>query len=327
LTTIQKFPITDRKEWLHLRSADVTGSEVGALFDVHRYLTPAKLYARKSGAMPEDEVEGGPVKRGVRLESFVASQVMEMRKEDWASLSPGGSYYRDVEHRLGGTPDYLIRTKSDEVGILEIKTVGHSDFLKIWRGGDPEGEIIPEPWQLLQTLTYMYLTGASFGKIAVLPVGEWEPMDIHLVDIPRREDTIASVLARTDEFWSDVDDGIMPQFNFERDMATIKALYANVKKGSMVDLRGDNEFREMLQWHQKYANDEKVSHERKEVMAANIRARMGEYEAANADGFDVSLKQQTRKAYEVKESTFRVLRIKGHKGSSSQVPGSNAETS
>jgi predicted phage-related endonuclease len=323
---ITKFPIGDRQQWLGLRRNDVTGSEVGALFGVHRYLTPAKLYALKSGNMPEDDIGGGPVTRGVRLESFVASQVA-IANPNW-SIAKNDGYYRDVENRIGGTPDYFIRSVSidgsqqiSNDGILEVKTVGRSDFLRVWKGGDPEGEIIPEPWQLMQAMTYMYLTGAAFAKVAVLPVGEWEPMDVHVIDVPRRDDTIAAIIGKINEFWNDVDEGIMPDFDFEKDIDVIKSIYANVRPGSYINYRGDNEFREMLQWHQKYADEEKFAKERKEVIAANIRARMGEYESATTDGWDVTLKEQTRKEHITKASTFRVLRLKQHNATQKRIEG------
>src|SRR5882762_1742593 len=324
VVTIQKFLITDRQQWHDLRKDDVTGSEVGALFDVHRYLTPAKLYALKSGAMAEEEKTGGPIDRGVNLESFVASQVAAKHPE-W-SIAKATHYYRDVEHRLGGTPDYAIADRdptSDNAGhgVLEIKTVGRSDFIRIWRGGDPEGEIIPEPWQLLQIMTYIYLTGAAYGKVAVLPVGEWEPMKVHVVDVPRSDAAIAKIIEHTDRFWGDIDEGIEPKFNFEKDMDVIKAIYANAKPGSTIDYRGDQEFAELLAWHAKYGDEEKFANERKEAVAANIRSRMGEYEVALADGWSVSLKEQHRKEFVSKATCFRVLRAKQHGAKQRKIEG------
>ena len=319
---IQKFPIDDRQQWLDLRKNDVTGSEVGALFDVHRYLTPAKLYALKSGAIVEEEKTDGVMSRGVKLESFVASEVAA-KNPSW-SIAKATHYYRDVEHRLGGTPDFIFFDKeSDSIGkgVLEIKTVGRSDFIRIWRGGDPEGLIVPEPWQLLQIMTYIYLTGAAYGKVAVLPVGEWDPMEVHIVDVDRNDDAIAQIIARTNRFWEDIDEGIEPKFNFEKDMDVIKAMYANVKPGSTIDYRGDQEFTELLAFHAKYSDEEKFAKERKEAMAANIRARIGEFEVALADGWDVSLKEQHRKEFVSKASSFRVLRAKQHGAKQRRIEG------
>src|SRR5258706_16077675 len=113
-----------------MRKNDVTGSEVGALFDVHRYLTPAKLYALKSGAYAEEDQPDNVKSRGVKLESFVASEV-ELKNPNW-SIAKADKYYRDVDHRLGGTPDYLVKEVTDGIsqqrrnGILEIKTIGRS---------------------------------------------------------------------------------------------------------------------------------------------------------------------------------------------------------
>jgi predicted phage-related endonuclease len=320
--TIQRFPVADRQQWLDLRKNDVTGSEVGALFDVHRYLTPAKLYTLKSGGMVEEQKADAVISRGVKLESFVASEVAAKHPE--LSIAKGVNYYRDTKNRIGGTPDYIFFDKeSDSIGkgVLEIKTVGRSDFIRIWRGGDPEGEIIPEPWQLLQLMTYVYLTDAKFGKFAVLPVGEWEPMEVHVVDVPRNNDVIDQIIVRTRRFWDDINEGIEPKFNFEKDAEVIKAMYANVRPGSTVDYRGDEEFRDTVALYNQFSEQEKQYKERKEVMAAKIRVQMGEYEVALADGWDVSLKEQHRKEFISKATSFRVLRAKQHGAKQRQIEG------
>jgi len=309
---IKQFPNPSRGEWLALRRHDVCGSEIGALFGLHRYLTPAQLYAEKIGALGDGDTTDGVKTRGVRLESFVADQVCTLNS-NW-NVGKNMEYYRDDKHRLGGTPDYfIIEGNERRFGVLEIKTVGMRDFIDIWRGGDPAGEIIPEPWQMLQVEQYMHLTGASFGKIAVLPVSEWSPMDVHIVDIPRRDDIIEKIIARADRFWEDVKQGIPPEFDYGKDMAVIKAMFFTATPGKAIDLRGDAEFVDLLELREQYKQEIRDNETLLTDIDARIRARLGDCESAVSDGWTATLKNQHRAAYSVEAADFRVLRTKRSK--------------
>lgn len=306
--TITRHAIENREQWLDLRRKDVTGSEVGALFGVHRYLTPAALYAEKIGALPDDKVTTGPMSRGVKLEGFVATQ-LEDRHSGWKIIK-ADQYFRDGMHHIGGTPDcYLWDKVGEQHKILEIKTVGASDFRAIWKNGDPEAEPVPEPWQILQCLTYQYLTGARGGIIAVMVVGEWEPMDIYEIEVPYNEALIYAILQRVDRFWLDVHAGVAPAFDFTQDLPVVKALYASAVPGHQIDLRGDDEMQRLLDLREQakatIGNLEKSVQE----YDARIRTKIGDAESALVTGWkSVTLKNQHRHGYTVAATDFRVLR-------------------
>lgn len=314
MSDITRIPITDdRDAWLAERRKDVTGSEIGALFGVHRYLTPAQLYAEKIGALPDDKQLTGPLVRGVKLESFVAEEIGR-RHPEW-QVYKATNYYRDKKHRVGGTPDYLVNcgpiTNRNPHRVLEIKTVGASDFLNIWRGGDPEGEICPEPWQIMQCLTYQHLTGWQGGIIAVMVVGEWAPLEIHEIQVPRNDKLIDRMLNRVGDFWEAVDGGHVPEFDYSRDMATIKALYASAIPGTNLDLTWDTELPILLHEREGLKTREREAKRELEEVEARIRAKIGDAESVTAaGGWEITLKNQHRAGYTVAPCDFRVLRAK-----------------
>lgn len=324
MNAIVRIPVTDdRDAWLAERRHDVTGSEIGALFGCHRYLTPAKLHAQKIGALADDIPASGPMARGVKLESFVAAQIM-LRHPEWL-VTKANDYYRDADNRVGGTPDYLIQKPASEAEdpegkkrfgrwktntVLEIKTVGASDFKAIWRDGDPDGEILPEPWQIMQCLTYQHLTGAENGLIAVMVVGEWAPLEIHEIEVPRNDKLIAKMLDRVGAFWEAVDLGVPPEFDYDRDMAVIKALYGSAEAGRKLDLSWDGELPLLLDRREGLKGRAKDIECELTNVEARIRAKIGDAETVVADGWEATLKNQHRKAYSVEAADFRVLRAK-----------------
>lgn len=313
--TIIRLPANDPETWLANRREDVTGSQVGALLVNHRYLTPAKLYAEKIGALPDDGPKNaGPKTRGQRLEKLVAEMVAE-KHPDW-QIHKATDYYRDKEIKLGGTPDYFIwDSRTQRSRVLEIKTVGASDFRSIWRGGDPEAKPIPEAWQILQCLTYQYLTGFRGGMIAVMPVGEWEPLDVYEIDVPYNEKVIERIKEKVLEFWTNIARGTVPEFNYTRDAAVIKALYASADPDlPTLDLSADPEAHILLTRLETLRAQRKVTEDAEEETKARIHAKIGDAEAAFVPGFEyVTLRNQCRREHVVKEANFRVLRMKREK--------------
>lgn len=313
---IIRIPNNDQATWLANRREDVTGSQVGALFDLHRYLTPAKLYAEKIGALPADDGKNaGPKTRGQRLEKLVAEMVQEKHPE-W-EVYKATDYYRDTEIHLGGTPDYFIsRHRTGEPNMpLEIKTCGASDFRSIWKGGDPEAEPIPEAWQILQNLTYQYLTGFHGGMIAVMPVGEWEPLDVHEIDVPWNPQVVEKIKDKVLQFWTDIARGERPEFNYSRDADVIKALYASADSSlPPVDLTRDPEISALVTRLETLRRSAKVTKEAEEETAARIRVKIGDAEAAIVPGFEyVTAKSTYNKGYTVAPFSFRSIRMKRSK--------------
>lgn len=305
--TIKVFSSLDRKMWFAMRHRDVTGSEAAALIGLHRYLTPAQLYADKIGPNREEDNQDAVKTRGARLEPFVAGVYQERHPE--TTIWKPDTYYRDVEARLGGTPDYLIK---DE-GVLEIKTVGQRDFVDIWQGGDPNADPVPELWQLIQCQVYMHLTNTKYAKIAVLPVGDWSPMDVIEIDVPRNQKVIDRILQECKEFWQNLEKGIVPAFDYARDHDAIKAIYPDTREGKTLDFRHDEALAKAVATLEEAKEAKRKAEKTIEQMDGYVRAQLRDAEQAIIPGGLLTLRTTHRKGFTVDASSYRTLRFKKDK--------------
>ena len=79
------------------------------------------------------------------------------------------------------------------------------------------------------------------------------------------------------------------------------------------DFSVDPEFQVKLDWMKKFVKEEiKPLEGRLSETEAKLKALLGTNESAEAPGIYVSWKEQTRKAYAVAETKFRVLRVKAY---------------
>jgi predicted phage-related endonuclease len=298
---IEEIPITSPEQWQALRAKDVTASVVAALFGVHPYLTIGQLYAQKKQLMLAT-VSNAAMRRGNRLENLVAQEVAE-KHPTWV-INKATSYFRDPDLRLGATPDFFINPDSeDQRGILQVKTAGQSVFKRHWREGPPL-------WILLQVATEMHLTGAQWGMVAVMPVGEWSDFSVETYHVERHQGVIDRIIQATKMFWHAFDHDAVPTIDYERDNELISLLYPAETPGKTLDLSYDNRMRELLIQRQHACAALKVTEEMRDTLETEIKAKIGDAERVLVPGWNVTLKLQHRKAYTVKETSFRRLNIK-----------------
>lgn len=302
--TVERIPIVDRDSWLAMRRQDVTASTVAALFgELHPYQTIASLHAEKSGLdLPGPDPESSVIRRGNALETVVAAEVGKQRPE-WRIVK-NNEYLRDPHARLGATPDFWIEGDPRGRGILECKTVGHSQFKKKWLVGETP---TPPLWIILQTLTGAMLGDAAFAAIGVLIVGDYV-FDAHVIEISRHAATEHKIRIATKYFWEALEAGQMPELDYERDADFVRLMYPHTAEGKVADLRGDNRIIELLENRELQASIEKEAKTRRAEAETELRSKIGNAEIAMVDGWRVSLKSQTIQAHNVRESNFRVLR-------------------
>src|SRR5688572_26475772 len=82
MSTIERWKITDRAEWLQRRRKNINGSEVAALFGVNPFMTNLALYAEKAGLADMAPPDSAVMRRGRIMEPAVAAGVME-EKPEW----------------------------------------------------------------------------------------------------------------------------------------------------------------------------------------------------------------------------------------------------
>ena len=305
--TIDKIPASDRATWLSLRGQDVTASVAGALFGVHEYMTPFQLWALKAGRITDDPEETPAMRRGTLLEP-VAVELLREAHPDWSMIhntGPDRVYYRDPAARIGATPDLRVHDPVRGYGLVQIKTVEQGAFRRKWAAGG-DGVIEPPLWIAVQALLEAHLTGADWVGVAALVCGYG--LDLHEVRIPQNEGVVKRLYERTAEFWTMVGDGIEPSPDFARDGDTLDRLYAR-DTGTEIDLSGNERIAARVEERAEHKRLIKTHTALVKEIDAEVKAALGEHSAGVlADGSKVTWKSQTRRAYEVKESTFRVLR-------------------
>jgi predicted phage-related endonuclease len=298
---IEEIPITSPEQWQALRAQDVTASVVAALFASHPYMTIGQLYAQKKQLTPP-VVTNAAMRRGNRLENLVAEEVSELHP-NWAIIK-ARSYFHDPDLRLGATPDFFISPDSeDKRGVLQVKTAGVSAFKRHWSEGPPL-------WVLLQLAVEMHLTGAQWGMIAVMPVGEWSDFSVETHLIERHQGVIDRIIEATGAFWHAFDHDATPTIDYERDNELISLLYPRETPGRVLDLSHDNRMRELLVQRQKVCEELKDAERLCGKLENEIKDKIGDAERVLVPGWKVTFKLQHRKAHTVKEASFRRLRIK-----------------
>lgn len=301
--TTHRIPITDREQWLSLRKQDVTASTVAALFSMHPYASAYGLYAEKTGLELPD-IDNAVLRRGRLLEHAVAIAVEEDHPE-W-KLEKAAHYYRDPDIRIGATPDYYVHGDDRGLGIIQAKTVAPSAFKKSWSDGN-----LPF-WISLQAMVEMMLTGATWGAVAALVIDPFK-LDCHLYPIPRHAGVEQRIREAVKQFWSDVEFAIEPEPDFKRDADLIAAMYPAAVPLKTIDLSGDNHLPVLLAERATLKDRIKFDDARCKEIETEIKSKMGDAEIATLDGFAITHKNQTRKAYTVKETSFRMLRITDHR--------------
>jgi predicted phage-related endonuclease len=297
----------DRAKWLSLRKQDVTASVVGALFGTHPFTSALALYQEKNGLELPDKTNVR-MRRGSRLERAVAEEVGEKRP-DW-KIIPAGEYLRDPDLRLGATPDFYIEGDPRGLGVLQTKVSTNKAFRAGWqKGGDRVvDEAVPPFWIGLQTLTEMMLAGATWGAAAVYIDDPWCD-DCHICEVARHDGAEARIKEAVAKFWLDVEFGNEPAVDYARDGDLIASLYPAAVPLKSIDLTGDNHLPVLLAERAVAKEAIRVAQERCIEIDNEVKAKMGDAEIAVIDGFAITLKNQHRKGYEVKPTSFRRLNI------------------
>ena len=295
------YPVTNRGDWLALRKQDVTASEVAALFGAHQFRTVLQVYAEKVGAS-KGQGDNPAMRRGRILEPGCIVALEEVQPT-WG-LVKAGEYLRDADLRIGATPDYYrVPCATDPNFVdrepVECKTVSPEQYAQ-W------GDGVPLAYQL-QVVTQCKLMGAARGWIALLV--DNRAKDFELFEVPAHDGAWAKIVEKVAAFWKLVESGQLPPIDFARDRDAIKALMPPKLSATALDLTGDNHLPELLAHRERCKAVIEAHEELLEADEAEIIAKLAGHEIATLDGYRITHKTQTRKAYTVKEATFPVLRV------------------
>ncbi len=301
MSDVQRIPVTDRESWLALRQQDVTASDIAAIWGASPHKSMLALWAEKSGTdLRKDETAF--TKRGRHLEPAILSAAAECDEFAGAVLRPAGFYLRSPSLRMGATPDAIVRWPDGD-GIeepVDAKSVASWIFDTQWDGGPPLHI-------QLQVLVQAMLLGAPRGWVACAVMNPDFP--IHIYEIPRNAVAEQKILEGVKLFWETVADKEMPPPK-AGDHATLSAMFPRVERTAPLDWENDAEATKLLGELDLLTGEVKPREKRIDEIQAILKAKVGSAESAIAPGWLVTWKEQTRKAFTVAESTFRVLRVK-----------------
>jgi predicted phage-related endonuclease len=300
---IERRTITSEEEWLAWRREALNASEIGACGGYHPDRSLAQIVVIKRGLDLGPDPLTPMLVRGHDLEK-VAAELVGRKFPQW-KITKNDDYFIDRERRLGATPDYFA-IDPDRVGFgcLQIKVVAEPIFKRIWK----EDNNVPL-WIALQVQQEMLLTGASWGMVAVLPLGAFR-WDVVTYPIALHEGAHARIIEMAEKFWREFDAGIDPEIDYARDSALIGLLFPHHVPDSVLDLTGDNAIRGLLDKREMLDAMIKDAEKRVEAVENEIKGKIGHYESALVDGWRVTWKEQHRKGYTkvIEPTSFRVLR-------------------
>lgn len=310
--TIERHEIRDRTEWLQWRMQDLTASDVSAALGLNPDRSVARIWAEKTGLIgPQPPSEFFEYR--LSLEA-AAIDWLQRKRPNW-EIRRGGVYLRDPDLRLGATPDAVaIDSEREGVGMVECKSVVRYIFERDWKtlGTGDDGVILAEPpiHHQLQVLTGAMLAGATWAAVVGLILDNAGTGQLALVSVERNaaaEQRIKDGVAR---FWSMLDSGREPPFDFGLDADVIAALFPRARiLDPPLDLSNDNRLPGLLVERQAIKAELKMREERCEAIDAEIKSKIGLYELALLPGWRISWKTSKRPERIMPAWEGRVLRV------------------
>ena len=226
--TIETIPVTDEQAWLEQRLKDVTSTEVSALFGLSPYLSEFELFHQKRDQVVVRLEENERMKWGKRLESIIAHGAAQ--DQGW-DISKMDVYMRDVEARMGSSFDFQINSKSDGVGILEIKNVDGIQYARNWID-DGQGNIEAPEHIELQVQHQMEVANVNWCAIVALVGGNTQKV----VFRNRDRDVGHALRSKVANFWDRVSLNKPPSPDYTMDAEfIIKQLRNHADEGLAIE--------------------------------------------------------------------------------------------
>lgn len=286
-------------EWHAARQHVIGASDVAALYGLQAEYQPSlyALWQVKSGRIPRPEVNGERPKWGLRLEAFIGAAAAE---ENGWTIEPGGWVRDDATGgRLAATLDFRI--VAPEPAVLETKNADWLIHKRQW-GDEPPAHVA------LQLQAQLACSGLAKGYIACLVGGN----DLKLYPFEARPKVIADMRRRVAEFWRSIEAAEPPPVDGTRATADALAeLYPVADPALAIDVTMDEEFQRRAAALKQARLDGRAAEAAERAAANWIMHRMGAAERAEAmDEVILTAKTVNRKAYAVKESSYRKIELK-----------------
>lgn len=293
-----------REDWLIARKGGIGGSDAAAVMGLNPYKSPVELFYEKVSDEPPSDEQSEAAYWGTVLEEPIARRYAELHPE--VRVRRNNHILVHPEHKfLFANLDREAHTDDGETYGLEIKTASLNNAKK-W-----EDEDVPI-WYALQCQHYMNVTGWKKFVIAALIGGQTYVER----EIPRDDDIIANLTAAETDFWQNVLDGRLPQWDGSKSAWDIlRELYPKSAPGKVVDLpdslRGDLAAYSALSGALKAQKEEQKNIERQiDLLKQKIAAALGDAETGLIEGYKVTYKTVAVPEKVVRAYSYRRMTIK-----------------
>jgi putative phage-type endonuclease len=324
--------LNDREAWLKVRGTGIGSSDAPVILGLSKWKSPLALYHEKLGLREPSRGEIEYVEWGLALEPAIIAGYQRKTHREVGTPTDIFGIHTNVPTRytvahdadlpyLIATPDAAVLPVLDrrneggldaethdvaeppvygEPGVLEVKNVDISKG-RMW-----EDTQEPPIEYTVQVQHQLMVTGAKWGSIAALVGGNrfmW-------ADIPRDEELIAMLRKLEVEFWNRVLTQTPPPVDgsqstkelmarlYPRDTGEVKELPIDAVEWDVARIEADAAIKE---WKM-----------RKDTAENQLRDALGDATVGVLPGgVSYSLKYQKRRAHQVAESEFRVLRRHG----------------
>lgn len=294
-------PMPLTPEWHAVRRSLITASDMAAVLGQSEYKTALDVFAEKTGRV-EPFAGNEATRRGQRYESVILADYAEQVGVELRHPLP--LIIHPTLACLAATPD---AERLDDGRLVEAKL--SMSPARARELGEEATDQVPDDWHL-QVQAQLACCQRETADLAVLLYGR-----LRIYTIQRHDILIAIILDAAREMAERIanDDPPEPDWHHARTPALIRSLY-NLRHGEVVTLPQPCEA--LYAAYVELGDQEKrLKAERDEAKAMLLHA-LGDAEIGRLPGLGVELIRQeiTRKAYEVKETSYVQLRTRKVKG-------------
>lgn len=265
-------------------------SDMAAVLGIDPYKTDHELALQKLGKLPQKTLINDSIVLGNLFEAPIG--LAYARKTKKQITANNKTYFNRAHPFLAGTPDFTV---FDERAVVDAKHVG-SRMSKYW--GYEADEIAP--YMLPQMHTYNLILDLEYCDVAAV-IGGYGPFVFH---VERSAEWDKLILEKGGKFWDNLKKGIIPELdpNHPSSADLIKHISFSAEE-PRVDL--PDTILPVLASLDQYKVD--AHHAKTMIDYCNILIAKYMRNAAigiASDGTVITRKEVTRKAYEVKATSY-----------------------
>jgi putative phage-type endonuclease len=272
-----------REDWLEQRRKGIGGSDAASILGLNPFSSPLSVYMDKLGlSEPTDENEA--IWLGLVLEDAVAERFED---DTGMTVQRRNAIFQHPEHpwMLANIDRWIVGKNAG----LEIKTTS------MMNKTDFEAGVIP-PHYYCQCLHYMAVTGAAEWYLAVLVIGK----GFHVMHVERSESEIAALVDAEHRFWHEhIEKQIPPPPDgSEASGKILREMFPRATDLSLVPIYGtEDKITQIIDLKSRI----KELEAQQSKLEQEIQSKIGEHDGAEANGFRIYWKNQSRTGVDSKK--------------------------